>query len=152
LHRSALIRPSIFPQIQMEALMQSTPTQIVQEVYAAFGRRDLPGVFSLLSPDIGIVQSEELSWGGVYRGHDGAQQFFGKLGSHIHSSLDIERLISAGDHVVAIGWTHGTVNATGASYRVPIAHVWVVRDGLVMQAEFFIDHPAMLEALRRDRT
>jgi ketosteroid isomerase-like protein len=131
--------------------VQRNPTQTVQELYDAFGRRDLPKVFSLLSPDIEIVQSEEVPWGGLYRGHDGARQFFGKLGSHINSTLNLERLISAGDHVVAIGWTHGTVNATGASYRVPIAHVWSVRHGLVMQTQFFIDHPTMLEALRPNR-
>jgi uncharacterized protein len=131
--------------------LQRNPTQTVQELYDAFDRRDLPKVFSLLSPDIEIVQSEELPWGGVYRGHHGARRFFGKLGSDINSTLDIERMISAGDHVVAIGCTHGTANATGASYRVPIAHVWLVRDGLVMQTQFFIDHPVMLEALRRDR-
>jgi uncharacterized protein len=63
----------------------------------------------------------------------------------------IERLIEAGDHVVAVGTTEGNVNATGASYRVPIAHVWRVRDGLVIQTQFFIDNPIKLEALRRDR-
>ena len=56
---------------------------------------------------------------GLYRGHDGARQFFAKLGSHINSTLDVERLIDAENHVVAIGWTQGTVNATGASYRGP---------------------------------
>jgi ketosteroid isomerase-like protein len=131
--------------------MYRKPTQTVQELYDAFACRDLLRVFSLLSPDIEIVQSEELPWGGLYRGHDGARQFFAKLGSHINSTLDIERLIDAEDHVVAIGWTHGTVNATGASYRVPIAHVWSVRDSLVIQTQFFIDNPNMLEALRRDR-
>jgi ketosteroid isomerase-like protein len=131
--------------------MYRKPTQTVQELYDAFARRDLLRVFSLLSPDIEIVQSEELPWGGLYRGHDGARQFFAKLGSHINSTLDIERLIDAEDHVVAIGWTHGTVNATGASYRVPTAHVWRVRDSLVIQTQFFIDNPNMLEALRRDR-
>ncbi len=60
---------------------------------------------------------------------------------------EIERLIDSGVHVVAVGWTQGTVNANGAGYRVPIVHVWKVRDGLVMQARFFIDNPAMLEAL-----
>ena len=128
--------------------MNRNPTQIVQDLYDAFARRDLPMVFSLLSPDIEIVQSKELPWGGSYRGQDGARQFFSKLGSHISSALDIERLIDAEDHVVAIGWTHGTVNATGASYRVPIAHVWRVRDGLVIQTQFFIDNASMLEALR----
>jgi ketosteroid isomerase-like protein len=132
--------------------MHRNPTQIVKELYDAFGRRDLAKVFSLLSTDIEIVQSKELPWGGLYRGHDGARQFFSKLGSHINSALDIERLIDAEDHVVAIGWTHGTVNATGASYRVPIAHVWRVRDGLVIQAQFFIDNPTMLEALGRNAT
>jgi ketosteroid isomerase-like protein len=131
--------------------MYRKPMQTVQEVYDAFARRDLPKVFSLLSPDIEIVQSEELPWGGLYRGHDGARQFFAKLGSNINSTLDIERLIDAEDYVVAVGWTHGMVNATGASYRVPIAHVWRVRDSLVIQAQFLIDNPTMLEAFRRER-
>jgi ketosteroid isomerase-like protein len=131
--------------------MNRNPTQIVQELYDAFARRDFLEVFGLLSPDIEILQSQELPWGGLYRGHDGARQLFAKLGSHINSTLDIERLIDAEEHVVAIGWTHGTVNATGASYRVPFAHVWRVRDGLVIQTQFFIDNQNMLEALRRDR-
>jgi ketosteroid isomerase-like protein len=130
--------------------MYRKPMQTVQELYDAFARRDFLEVFGLLSPDIEILQSQELPWGGLYRGHDGARQLFAKLGSHINSTLDIERLIDAEEHVVAIGWTHGTVNATGASYRVPFAHVWRVRDGLVIQTQFFIDNPNMLEALRRD--
>lgn len=40
--------------------MNRTPLQTVEELYDAFGRRDLPKVFSLLSPEIEIVQSEEL--------------------------------------------------------------------------------------------
>ncbi len=127
--------------------MQSN-LQIIQDLYDAFGRRDIPKVFGLLSADVEIVQSEELPWGGRYEGHDGAKQFFGKLGSTINSTLEIERLLDSGDEVVAIGWTKGTVNANGASYRVPIAHVWKIRDGLVEQVQFFIDNPAMLEALK----
>ena len=123
--------------------------QTVQQLYDAFGRRDIATVFSLLSPEVEISQSAELPWGGVYRGHDGARQFFGKLGTHINSTLDIERFIRPGDHVAAIGWTQGTVNETGASYRVPVVHIWKVRDGLIVQAQFLIDNPAMLEVLGR---
>jgi uncharacterized protein len=130
--------------------MHRNPMQTVQDLYDAFGHRDIPKVFSLLSPDVEIVQSEELPWGGLYRGHDGARQFFSKLGSHLNSTLDVERLISSADHVVAVGWTQGTVNATGASYRVPIAHVWKIREGLVIQAQFFIDNLMMLDALGRE--
>jgi hypothetical protein len=127
--------------------MPPDPVRIVEEVYDAFRRRDMPKIFSLLSPEIEIAQSEELPWGGLYRGHEGARQFFGKLGTHLSSTLAVERLISAADQVVAIGWTEGTVDATGAYYRVPIAHIWRVRDGLVVNTQFIIDHPLMLAAL-----
>lgn len=103
--------------------MHPNPVQIVEDLYGVFRRRDKPTVFSLLSPDIEITQSEDLLWGGLYRGYEGARQFVGKLGAHLNSTLDVERLISAADHAVAVGWTEGTVNATGASYRVPIAHI-----------------------------
>jgi uncharacterized protein len=127
--------------------MNSKPTDVVQDAYRAFASRDIPAIFGLFAPDIEIVQSEELPWGGVYRGHEGARQFFTKLTSHLNSTLEIERLISASDQVVAIGWTQGNVQATGAKYRVPIAHVWKVREGKVVQIHFIIDNPTMLKAL-----
>lgn len=121
--------------------------QTIQTLYEAFRQRDLAKVFSLLSPDVEIVQSEELPWGGNYQGYAGARQFFAKLGSYLNSALTLERFISSGDEVIALGWTEGIVNATGARYKVAIAHVWTVRDGSVTQAHFFIDHPTMFEAL-----
>jgi ketosteroid isomerase-like protein len=43
--------------------MYRKPMQTIHELYEAFARRDLSKVFSLLSSDIEIVQSEELPWG-----------------------------------------------------------------------------------------
>jgi hypothetical protein len=127
--------------------MERTPVEAVEELYEAFGRRDIAKVFGLLAADVEIAQSEELPWGGVYRGHEGAREFFGKLGSQLNSTLEIERLIHSGDHVTAVGWTTGTVKANGASYRVPIAHVWRLRDGQVSGVQFLIENALMLDAL-----
>lgn len=127
--------------------MACTSVETVREVYEAFGRRDLAKVFGLLSPEVEIVQSEELPWGGVYKGHEGARVFFGRLGSAIDSKLEFERMVCAGDRVAAVGWTHGTVRASGADFRVPVVHVWTVRDGAVVRAEFLIENAKMLEAL-----
>lgn len=127
--------------------MSRKSVETVQEVYEAFGRRDLAKVFRLLSPQVEIVQSAELPWGGVYKGHEDARMFFGKLGSAIDSTLEFERMISAGDRVAAVGWTQGTVRGNGASYRVPVVHVWTVLDGVVIRAEFLIENATMLEAL-----
>lgn len=135
------------PSTDAPAPVPSPSSQTAEALYAAFRRRDMPAVFRLLSPEVKIVQSEKLPWGGRYDGHDGARRFFGQLGSHISSTLAIERLIDSGDHVTAVGWTEGTVNSTGVAYRVPIVHLWQIRDGLIVRAQFFIDHPAMLDAL-----
>jgi ketosteroid isomerase-like protein len=122
--------------------------QIVQDLYAAFAHRDFPRIFSLLSPDVEITQSTELPWGGRYRGHDEAKQFFAKLGAHIKSTLALERFVSSGDSVTATGWTEGKVLANGARFHVAIAHLWRIQNGRIVQAQFLIDHPAMFEALR----
>ena len=127
--------------------MHPAPIEIVQEAYGAFGRGDLPKIFSLLSPEIEIAQSEELPWGGIFQGHDGAKQFVAKLTSHIASTVDIERIINSGDHVSVVGWTQGTVKSTGASFRVPFVHIWQVREGLVTRIQFFIDNPTIRPAL-----
>jgi ketosteroid isomerase-like protein len=132
--------------------MNTRPIDTVTAVYEASGLRDIPKIFALFAADIEIIQSEALPWGGCYREHESARQFFGKLTAQLNSTLEIERLISSGDHVVAVGWTTSQVNATGASYRVPIAHVWKICHGRVAQAQFFIDNPTMLAALNHEAT
>lgn len=135
------------PEITTSPRGDTAPVQTVEALYEAFRRRDLPAIFELLSPDIEVIQSDQLPWGGHFRGHDGARRFFGLLGSHLDSKLSLERLIDSGDHVAAVGWTEGTVKATHASYRVPLVHVWQVRNGRITRAQFFIDHPTMRKAI-----
>jgi uncharacterized protein len=125
----------------------SSNVAVIERLYEAFRRRDLPAIFALLSEDVEIYQSSALSWGGSYRGHDGAATFFTKLVTASTSTVTVERFVDAGDHVVAIGWTRGTANASGAAFDVPVAHVWALRDGRVVRVEYFIDNPTMLAAL-----
>jgi ketosteroid isomerase-like protein len=123
------------------------PVQVVEAIYEGFREKDMAKIFGLLAADVEMAQSDELPWGGVYRGHDGAREFFGRLTSSVRSALKIERMISAGDHVAAVGWTEGKVNATGAEFRVPVVHLWEVRAGKAVRVQFCIDHPTMLPAL-----
>ena len=125
------------------------PVRVVRELYDAFAARNLSQVFANLAPDVEFHQSKELPWGGDYKGHDGARRFFANLGAHVTPTLTIERYISSDDHVIAIGSTRGTVNANGAAFDVPVAHVWTIRNGLAARARFFIHHPAMLPALKK---
>jgi ketosteroid isomerase-like protein len=121
--------------------------EIVEQIYDAFRRRDLSEVFSLFAPAVEIYQSNEIPWGGNYKGQEEAKAFFSKLTQSINSTLVLQTFIDAGDHVVAIGRTQGTVNATGSRYDIPIAHVWTITAGRVSRIGFYIDNPTMQTAL-----
>ncbi len=109
---------------------------------ATFGRSSASSI-----PTSRFCQASEIPWGGRYEGHAEAAAFFGKLTRTITSAVTLDRFVDAGDQVVAIGHTRGTVNDTGKAFDVPVAHVWTLRDGVVTRIEYYIDDPTMLAAL-----
>lgn len=139
----SLVEP--FPAADAAPRSTRGPVEVVQRLYASMLRRDAAALLGLLSPDVVLEQSPEVPWGGRYEGHDGARAFFAKLGGAIRSTPVVERLVDAGDRVVAIGRTQGT-SVGGEAFDVPFAHVWELRDGLVASARFYIDNPTMLAA------
>jgi hypothetical protein len=92
-------------------------------------------------------QTQLLPWGGCFRGHDGAREFFERLRNAIESAVTVERFIEAGDHVAVTGRTRGHTRSGRSAFEVAIAHVWTVRDGRVSRFEAYIETPAMPAAL-----
>jgi ketosteroid isomerase-like protein len=121
--------------------------ELVRRLYAALEAIDLETILEIFDPGVEVHQTRELPWGGDFQGHDGLGQFFGLLREHITSKVAIETVYAAGDEVVQIGRTAGTVNATGAPFDVQEVHLLTVRDGKVVRFEAHIDTPAMLQAL-----
>ena len=126
---------------------ETAPREVVQAVYAAFERGDIPAVLELFDPKIEISQSSELPWGGTHRGHEGALEFFGTLTAHIRTSVAAERMIVAGDTVVEIGRTEGHAVESGREFSIDEAHVWEVRDGRIVSMRAYVDNEAMLAAI-----
>jgi ketosteroid isomerase-like protein len=120
---------------------------LVQELYDAFARRDVPAILARLHPEVELHQTELVPWGGHYRGHAGAGEFFGRVVAAIDSAVSIERFVDADDHVAAVGRTRGRTRERGIAFDLAIVHVWTVREGRITRLEVFIDTPAMLEAL-----
>lgn len=121
---------------------------LVHRLYAALAAVDLDTILQIFDPDVEVHQTDELPWGGDFQGHEGLGRFFGLLREHITSTVTIQTVYAAGDEVVQIGRTSGTVNATGNPFDVQEMHLLTVRDGKVVRFEAHIDTPAMVEALR----
>ena len=82
--------------------MNKSNLEIIQALYEAFARRDVPAVLNLISPEICILQSNTFPWGGRYSGYDGLNHFFTSLVTHIDSVVHIERVVDAGDNIVIV--------------------------------------------------
>jgi ketosteroid isomerase-like protein len=124
-----------------------TNVDVVARAYRAYAAGDVPAMFALLDPDVEIVQTALLPWGGVHRGHDGARHFFGMIGALTATLPQPDHLIPAGDDVVAVGRLRGHARATGRPIDLAIAHVLTLRDGRIVRFAPYIDTPAMLAAL-----
>lgn len=121
--------------------------ELVRRGYEAYARRDFAAVMALLDPEIEVVQTELLPWGGVHRGLEGAGTFFRLLAEHTDAMPEPASYIPAGSDVAVVGRLRGRARASGKPIDLDIVHVWTLRDGRAVRFAAYIDTPAMLEAL-----
>lgn len=109
---------------------------VIRDVYAAFGRGDVPAVLNLLDPkaDLEFEAPASVPWAGERRGREGWIQFFQTLAENLDDiRLAMEPFAAEGDHVVMTGRYEGTVRSTGKRIDSPLVHLWTVRNGLVVK-------------------
>lgn len=121
---------------------------LIQSAYEAHRRGEIAAVFALLHPEVEMVQTDLLPWGGTHRGHEGARTFFRKLAEHTEALPEPGAFFSAGDEVVVQGRLRGKARASGRAIDLAIVHVWRVRERQVVRFAAYINTPAMLEALQ----
>lgn len=110
--------------------------QVIQEIYAAFGRGDGAAVMAALGPDAVLIfeSTPEIPWAGRFVGPEGWGQFFSALGeTGDEVALQMEPFAAQGDRVVAYGRYQARVKATGKRIDSPLVHLWTLRDGKVAE-------------------
>src|SRR5262245_15868398 len=105
--------------------MTMSNVEFVKGVYAAFGAGDVPKVLGALHPQVRWTEAAGYKLGGVYRGPQAVlDNVFARIPVEFESfSLDIERLLDAGDVVVVQGHCVAKGKATGQSVRAAVAHI-----------------------------
>ncbi len=123
---------------------------IVQSLYAAFGRGDVPGVLALLAHDVSweLEAPAQLAWGGIREGVDETSGFFaGIAADHADPKLEMTEFLESEDTVAAFGRYAATVKATGVRVDTPVAHLLKFRDGKIVRYVHLINTGAFVEAL-----
>jgi len=123
--------------------------QRIQELYAAFGRGDVPAILDQLTDDVVWYDPgpPEVPHAGRYRGREEVGSFFARIAE----TLEIEEFaptefLGQADRVVVLGSLHGRVKDTGRSYDNEWAMVWTLRDGKVAGWQIYEDTARELAA------
>lgn len=121
--------------------MTMNNVDLVKGVYAAFGAGDVPKVLGAMHPQIQWTQSAGYKIGGVHRSPQAVlENVFAKIQVAYDSfSVDVERLIGAGNVVVMQGHYVAKGKATGQSVRAAVAHVLELADGKIVRFDQYLD-------------
>ena len=116
--------------------------QIVEEIYAAFGRGDIDGILAKCTNDVEWVTHLDpiVPWSGDHSGKDFVPAFFGAIfGSVEVTAFEPQEWIVDGETVVSIGRFGCNVRSTGKSADTKWIFIWKFRDGMVSSYEQFHD-------------
>jgi ketosteroid isomerase-like protein len=129
--------------------------RLVQDVYKAFGRGEIPAVLAAFDPKIEWRQAEGNPYepgGKAWVGPDAVlQKLFMRIGAEWDAfTIHTKQVHDAGDAVVVEGRYTGTFKPTGKALDAQMCHVWKVRDGRIASFQQFLD-TAQLQAVMRPR-
>jgi uncharacterized protein len=127
--------------------MPKSETDTISDLYAAFGRGDIPAIVEMVAEHIEWRAPENLPHGGDFHGRDGVVRFFQGLGETWDGlDLELDGLVSGGDRVLAVANIRGRLRATGEPSGYKSVHVWTVRDGMPVRFDEYVDAPLSLPA------
>lgn len=121
--------------------------EIVQGIYAAFGRGDVPAILAVQRADATWVIAGQTPYSGSYRGAAEILQFFQNLvGAAEMLAFEPQQFLDAGATVIVLGRENMIAKTTGKQVENRWAHVWTMVDGKVSSFEEFLDSGAIERA------
>lgn len=122
-----------------------TATEVVQQVYAAFGRGDVPAILSMVADEVDweFVGSAGLPYAGNRRNHAEVAGFFAAIPPNDDIQVfEPREFIEADSKVTVLGWEKATALDTGEAFETEWVHVWTISDGKVTRWRGFFNTAA----------
>jgi ketosteroid isomerase-like protein len=129
--------------------MSEENVEIVRGAWEASTRKDNEAALALYDPEVQIdlTAVTHIGRSGVYFGLEGVQEFYRDLlASFGELTSEVEEWIDAGDGVIAMVRSYGRGRRSGVPVDMLEAHLWTVRDGLLLRLQIFATRAEALEA------
>ncbi|HEU4711641.1 MAG TPA: nuclear transport factor 2 family protein [Pyrinomonadaceae bacterium] len=131
--------------------MSAENKQLIEGLYAAFGRGDVPAIIGALDAEIEWWEAENFIYAdkNPYRGPQTVLMgVFGRIMADWDGfTVTPEEVLDAGDTVVGRGYYAGKYRKTGRAVKAQFAHVFKIRDGKVVKFQQYTDTAQFREAV-----
>ena len=132
--------------------VSTTPRDVVRRQYLASAAGDLDALRATLAPDVEWTEMAGFPLAGTYRTPEGVtsgvMEILGRDWADWTAHDD--SYVVDGENVVVLARYTATNKATGKAMNVRVAHHFVVRGGLIVRFEQFVDTAKVAEAARAD--
>jgi ketosteroid isomerase-like protein len=134
------------PERDTAAAMPQENVEIIGRLYRAMDARDLRGIEELAHAEAEWIPDSRMGQGPI-RGRANVINFFEERAEMFGElRTEVERLSEVDDRVLAFIRVSGRGGISGAGFEIRIAHLWTVRDGVVVRGEGYGDRSQALEA------
>jgi hypothetical protein len=125
-------------------------TVLVQAIYGAFLRGDVPAILDKLSDNVEWVigtPHPAIPTFGTFKGKDAIQKFFTQLGQEEETKVfDPHEYIAQYDKVVALIHVEAVVKKTGKPLKQDVVMIWTIKDNKVTHLRIHEDTAANVAA------
>ena len=127
--------------------MSQDNVEIVRNAYDGFRGGDLDAVLDLLDSEVELRDDPRLG-DESYHGHQGFVSFLREwLESWESFRIEPQDYVDAGNQVVAVVRQFGRGKGSGLELDVTVAHVWVLRNGKIVELNVYLDPADALRAV-----
>jgi ketosteroid isomerase-like protein len=125
--------------------MSEENVEVLHRVYEFAEARGVEGLLELATEDVVWISDPRFPGGGTHKGKENVRRWLNKLWIYDEVSIDVEEIMDLGDRALGITRFHA---APADAPRVDWlwCHLVSVRDGLISQAQSFLDRESALEA------
>jgi ketosteroid isomerase-like protein len=121
--------------------------QIVRQAFDYFARGDIDALISVCDRDVEVYEEPELPDSRVWRGHQGAREYYVEAGAR-WSEFNVEprEFVHVDDsRVLVLGVQRGRGSLSGAQVESSFGHIYELRSGKLVRAAFYLDEQRALE-------
>lgn len=127
--------------------MSDQNVEIVRQANALTNAGDLDAAFQLLHPGIEWLIAREHPHARTLTGREAVAEYQRDWQEMVPDvRFELDGVLDAGDTVLGIGKVRGTGAGSGADVRVPIAFLFVLKDGLIARVEEYLNPAEAVEA------